>query len=55
MSTLYCSTPMGWFKNDAVYASAEYKALDEHRREHLKKPTIPIFEITTVGQDPGSE
>ena len=48
MTTLYCSTPMGWFKNDAVYATAEYKALDAHQKEHLKKLSIPIFEITTV-------
>jgi choline dehydrogenase-like flavoprotein len=48
MSSLYCSTPMGWFKNDAVLSSEEYKALDKYTQEHLKKPTVPIFEITTV-------
>jgi choline dehydrogenase-like flavoprotein len=48
MSSMYCSTPMGWFKNDAVLASKEFEALDKHTQEHLKKPTIPIFEITTV-------
>jgi choline dehydrogenase-like flavoprotein len=48
MSSMYCSTPMGWFKNDAVLASKEFDALDKHTQEHLKKPTIPIFEITTV-------
>jgi choline dehydrogenase-like flavoprotein len=48
MSSMYCSTPMGWFKNDAVLASEEYKALDKHLQEHMKKPTVPIFEIATV-------
>lgn len=48
MSSLYCSTPMGWFKNDAVLSSEEYKALDKYTQEHLKKPTVPIFEITTA-------
>jgi len=36
MSTLYCSAPMSFFKNDAVYASAKYKALDKHIQDHLK-------------------
>lgn len=48
MSSLYCGTPMGWFKNEAVMQSAEYKALNKYTREHLKKPTIPIYEIATV-------
>ncbi len=48
MSSLYCSTPMGWFKNDAVFLSEEYKALDKNTQQHLKKPTVPIFEIATV-------
>jgi len=52
MSSLYCSTPMGWFKNDAVFSSEEYKALDKDTQERLKKPTVPIFEITTVGSSP---
>lgn len=48
MNTMYCSTPMGWFKNDNVLASAEFKALDKHTQEYLKKPTVPIMEIATV-------
>ncbi|PMD48672.1 GMC oxidoreductase [Hyaloscypha variabilis F] len=47
LSSLYCSVPMGWFKNDAVYNSEEYKALDKHTQEHLKKPHVPIYEIAT--------
>ena len=50
MSSLYCSTPMGWFKNEAVYASAEFKALDEHQKEYMKIPSVPVFEIATVNQ-----
>jgi len=48
MSSLYCSVPMGWFKNDAVFMSEAYKALDKHTQEHLKKPTVPFFEIAAV-------
>lgn len=48
MNTLYGGVPMGWIKNDAVYASEEFKALDNYTQEHLKKPTIPSFEIATV-------
>ena len=48
LTTLYCSNPMGFFKNDAVVASEEFAALDTYTQEHLKKPTVPHFEITTV-------
>ena len=47
MTELYCSTPMGWFKNDKVLETKEYKALDRHTQEHILKPTVPIYEITT--------
>jgi hypothetical protein len=49
LNSIYCSTPMGWFKNDAVLASEEFKALDKHQQEYLRKPTVPSFEIATVG------
>ena len=44
MSEMYCSTPMGWFKNDAVIRSEEYRALDQRTQDHILKPTVPIFE-----------
>jgi hypothetical protein len=47
MSEMYCSTPMGWFKNDKIFETAEYKALEKRTQEHMKKPTVPIFENTT--------
>ncbi|KAH6718962.1 glucose-methanol-choline oxidoreductase-like protein [Leptodontidium sp. MPI-SDFR-AT-0119] len=47
MNSLYGSVPMGWFKSDAVYASEEFKALDKYTQDHLKKPTVPAFEMTT--------
>jgi len=47
MNELYCGVPMGWFKNDAVLASSEFKDLDPHTQGHIKKPTVPIFEIAT--------
>jgi choline dehydrogenase-like flavoprotein len=48
LSSLYCSVPMGWFKSDAVYQSEEYKALNKHTQEFLKKPHVPIYEFATV-------
>jgi choline dehydrogenase-like flavoprotein len=48
LSSIYCSVPMGWFKNDAVYMSDEYKRLDKHTQEFLKQPHVPIYEIATV-------
>ncbi|KUJ20239.1 glucose-methanol-choline oxidoreductase-like protein [Mollisia scopiformis] len=47
MRTMYCGVPMGWFKNDRVLASDEFKSLDENIQEHIKKPTVPIFEVAT--------
>lgn len=47
MTEYYTSTPMGWFKNDAVLASDEFKALDKSTQELLNKPTVPHIEITT--------
>jgi choline dehydrogenase-like flavoprotein len=52
LSSLYCSVPMGWFKNDAVYMSEEFKALDKHTQEFLKKPHVPIYELATVSPIP---
>lgn len=52
LNTLYCSAPMGFFKNDAVVQSKEFAALDKEIREHLTKPTIPHFEIATVSSSP---
>lgn len=48
LNEMYCSVPMGWFKNDAVMKSDEFKALDERVRKHLEKDTVPTMEIATV-------
>ncbi|TVY48290.1 Alcohol dehydrogenase [acceptor] [Lachnellula occidentalis] len=47
LNSLYCSVPMGYFKNEAVVKSEEFAALDKELQEHLNKPTIPHFEIAT--------
>jgi choline dehydrogenase-like flavoprotein len=47
MSEMYGSTPMGFFKNEAVFNSEAYRALPKHTQEHLQKPTIPVYEIVT--------
>lgn len=48
LNSLYCSVPMGWFKNDAVFASNEYAALDSQIKTHIEKPTVPMIELATV-------
>ncbi|KAI9050741.1 hypothetical protein LZ554_004861 [Drepanopeziza brunnea f. sp. 'monogermtubi'] len=47
MTSLYGSVPMGWFKNERVFESEEFKALDAHTQEFLRKATVPTFEIAT--------
>jgi choline dehydrogenase-like flavoprotein len=48
LTSFYCSTPTGFFKNDAMLASEEFKALAPEMQEHIKKPTVPMYEIATV-------
>lgn len=48
MAEMYCGTPMGWFKNEAVVQSSEFKELDAELQEYIQKPTVPIYEIATV-------
>ncbi|KAL3420704.1 glucose-methanol-choline oxidoreductase [Phlyctema vagabunda] len=47
LTEFYSATPMGFFKNENVLNSAEFKALDQATQEHLKKPTVPIYEIAS--------
>ncbi|TVY81898.1 Alcohol dehydrogenase [acceptor] [Lachnellula suecica] len=47
LNSLYCSIPMGYFQNDAIMASEEFAALDPYDQKHLKKPTVPHYEIAT--------
>jgi choline dehydrogenase-like flavoprotein len=51
LAEIGCQMTLGWLKSDAVYQSAEFQALPQYRRDHLLKPTIPIFE---VGINPGN-
>jgi choline dehydrogenase-like flavoprotein len=51
LAEIGCAITIGWLKSDAVYESDEFKALPKHRRDHLRKPTVPIFE---VGINPAS-
>jgi choline dehydrogenase-like flavoprotein len=45
LSEIGCALGIGWLKSDAVYQSEEFKALPKHRRDHLLKPTVPLFEV----------
>lgn len=45
LAELCCQMTLGWLKSDAVYQSDEFKALPRHRRDHLLKPTVPLFEV----------
>ncbi|KAG9234117.1 glucose-methanol-choline oxidoreductase-like protein [Amylocarpus encephaloides] len=47
LNSIYCSNPMGFFKNDRIVRSEEFKALDERTQKNLMKPTVPHFEICT--------
>jgi choline dehydrogenase-like flavoprotein len=51
LAELGCQLTLRWLKSDAVYQSEEFKALPQHRRDHLLKPTVPLFE---VGLNPGN-
>lgn len=48
LASLYCSTPMGWFKDSNVLNSSEFAELPQDIQRQLSKPTVPIFEIATV-------
>jgi len=41
-------SPMGWFKLPSVLSSQEYRGLSPRMKRFLHKPTVPIFEISTV-------
>jgi len=41
-------SPMGWFKLPSVLSSAEYEGISPRMKKFLDKPTVPIFEISTV-------
>jgi choline dehydrogenase-like flavoprotein len=45
LAEIGCQMALGWLKSDAVYQSEEFKALPQHRRDHLLKPTVPILEV----------
>ena len=47
MSHMNCGTPMGWFKNDKILETEQFRALDRHIQEHMRKPTVPMWEIVT--------
>jgi choline dehydrogenase-like flavoprotein len=38
---------MGFLKDESLYSSAEFLALDEKTQAHLKKPTVPSWEFGT--------
>lgn len=50
ITDLYNACPMGWFKNEAVFKSSEFQALDKSTQDYLRRPTIPTFEITSVSR-----
>lgn len=53
LSEISCVHTTGFFKSDAIYQSAEFKALPEDRQRHLSQPTTPLYEIFLNG--PSSE
>lgn len=45
LSMIYSSLTMGWFKDDALFDSDEFKQLPPDVQKHLKQPTVPLFEM----------
>ena len=41
-------SPMGWFKLPSVLSSQEYGDISPRMKRFLDKPTVPLFEISTV-------
>jgi choline dehydrogenase-like flavoprotein len=37
--------PIAFLKNERIYASAEFEALPEDVKNHLRAPTVPLFEV----------
>jgi choline dehydrogenase-like flavoprotein len=45
LSEIFGGSAIGFLKQEAVYASEEFKALPEDVRKYLLKPTVPTFEV----------
>ncbi|KAF4984057.1 hypothetical protein FZEAL_670 [Fusarium zealandicum] len=43
---------MGFFKSDAVLKSKEFNDLPTAEKERIQRPTIPTYEVSTVGISP---
>jgi choline dehydrogenase-like flavoprotein len=51
LNSIYCSTPMGFFRSDAILNSEEFKALDESEKKRIAAPTVPHIEFVTASTD----
>ncbi|CAH0052054.1 unnamed protein product [Clonostachys solani] len=51
-SNLGTAMNMGFFKNDAVLKSQEFKSLPKEEQTRLEMPTVPTYEIAVLGIAP---
>ena len=48
MTEMFNPAPMGYFQNEAVFHSAEFKELPQNVQARIRRPTVPVHEISTV-------
>lgn len=46
LSIFYQGLTMGFFKADEVLRTKEFESLDEGAKEHLRKNTVPLWEMS---------
>jgi choline dehydrogenase-like flavoprotein len=44
LTILFNTAIMGWFRDEKVYASKEFRALPEDMQSYIKRPTVPTWE-----------
>lgn len=45
LAVMYNLLLVGFFKNDKLLDSKEFQSLPTEMKEHLKRPTVPTFEL----------
>jgi choline dehydrogenase-like flavoprotein len=48
LNSIYCSTPMGFFRSEAILNSEEFKTLDVFEQKRIASATVPHMELATV-------
>ncbi|KAJ9623548.1 hypothetical protein H2203_005810 [Taxawa tesnikishii (nom. ined.)] len=48
LAVTFNSIGLGYFKNDDLFETEEFKALPIELQDHIRKPTVPMWEICTL-------